>query len=119
MIVRTRDEGTDPLMAPKSKPPVVLLHDVEAVHADLVTALEAAGPSSRPGLQEALRIVGHHRSLTDEERTAEWVRRTLRDADADPARDHVHAVKALREAVPGLGLIAANDLVRTSGRGRA
>ncbi|MEW1546470.1 hypothetical protein [Streptomyces tsukubensis] len=101
-------------MAIKRTPPVVILHDADAVHADLLTALESADPSLRPGLQEALRIVEHHRLLTDEQRTAEWVRRTLRDAGIDPAHDHVRAVKTLREAIPGLGLIAANDLVRTS-----
>ncbi|MFJ8228899.1 hypothetical protein ACIQ9E_02905 [Streptomyces sp. NPDC094448] len=104
-------------MATKRTPPVVVLHDVDAVHADLLAALETDDPSLRPGLQEALRRVEQHRLPTDRQRTAEWVRRTLRDADIDPARDQVRAVKALREAVPGLGLIAANDLVRTSVQG--
>ncbi|AZK97476.1 MULTISPECIES: hypothetical protein [Streptomyces] len=103
-------------MATRSTPPVVLLHDVDAVRADLVTALESADPSLRPGLEEALRIAERHGALTDEQRTGEWVRRTLRAADTDPAADHVRAVKALREAVPGLGLIAANGLVKAAGR---
>ncbi|MFF8960618.1 hypothetical protein [Streptomyces sp. NPDC014894] len=105
-------------MATRRTPPVVLVHDADAVHADLVAALEAADPSSRPGLQEALSVVERHRASTDEQRTARWVRRTLRDAGADPERDHVHAVRTLREAVPGLGLIAANDLVKSAGRDR-
>ncbi|GGZ20831.1 hypothetical protein GCM10010387_12260 [Streptomyces inusitatus] len=105
-------------MAFKRTLPFVLLHDADDVHADLVTALETADPSSRAGLQEALRIVERHRALTDEQRTGEWVRRTLRDAEADPVHDHVRAVKVLREAAPGLGLVAANDLVKASGEDR-
>ncbi|MFI1018775.1 hypothetical protein [Streptomyces sp. NPDC020965] len=102
-------------MASKRTLPIVLLHDVDAVRVDLLGALESADASSLPGLREALRIVERHTALTDEQRTEEWVRRTLREAGVDPVRDHVRAVKTLREAVPGLGLIAANDLVKMVG----
>ncbi|MBC9719553.1 hypothetical protein H9Y04_44395 [Streptomyces sp. TRM66268-LWL] len=100
-------------MASKNAPPILVLHDLDTVKEELTAALETADPQHRTGLEEALRIVDRHSAVSDDERTREWARRLIRDAGIDAARDQVRAVKAVRDAVPGLGLIAANSLVNS------
>lgn len=93
------------------KSPILVLHDLDTVRAELVIACATADARQRAGLGAALAIVEHHWTTTDAQRTREWARRVLRDADVDPANDHVRAVRTLRQAVPGLGLVTANNLV--------
>ncbi|MEV7289717.1 hypothetical protein AB0O01_35075 [Streptomyces sp. NPDC093252] len=98
-------------MAARNAPPFLVLHDLDAVKAEITEALATADETRRPGLEAAARIVDRHLTHSDEQRTRDWVRRFVQDSGLDAERDQVRAVKALREAVPGLGLIAANDLV--------
>ncbi|WP_336605623.1 hypothetical protein [Streptomyces sp. BA2] len=100
-------------MASKNEPPIVVLHDLEDVRSEINAALETASDNRRPGLQAALDILNRHATATDDQRIRQWVRRTLSEAGVEPD-EHVRAVKALRDAVPGLGLIAANDLVKST-----
>ncbi|MEU8760736.1 hypothetical protein [Streptomyces sp. NPDC048659] len=93
--------------------PIVVLHDLEDVRAELVAELGAAGEAERPGLEAALRVVDRRAAVDDGEHVRRWVSRTLAAAGVDPAQDFVRAVKTLREAAPGLGLVAANDLVKS------
>ncbi|MFF1923680.1 hypothetical protein ACFVW8_24290 [Streptomyces sp. NPDC058221] len=93
------------------KSPILVLHDLDTVRAELVIARETADARQRAGLGAALAIVEQHWATTDEQRTREWARRVLRTAGVDPASDHVRAVRTLRRAVPGLGLVTANSLV--------
>ncbi|WP_369204505.1 hypothetical protein [Streptomyces sp. PU-14G] len=101
-------------MARKNASPIVVLHDVESVRTEIAAALRTADPQHRAGLEEALRLVDRYAEVTDEERTREWVRRVVEDAGVDLDSHHVRAVKALREAVPGLGLVDANNLVNSA-----
>ncbi|MET8828463.1 hypothetical protein ABZX40_22825 [Streptomyces sp. NPDC004610] len=98
-------------MAGRNAPPFLVLHDLDAVKAEITTALATADDTQRPGLEAAARIVDRHLTHSDAQRTQDWVRRFVQDTGIDVEREPVKAVKALREAVPGLGLIAANDLV--------
>lgn len=97
--------------------PILVLHDLEAVRLELLIARETADERQCAGLSAALAIVEHHWAMTDEQRAREWARRLLRDAGVDPARDAVRAVRTLREAAPGLGLIAANVLAKSARSG--
>ncbi|MEU1134376.1 hypothetical protein ABZ383_31720 [Streptomyces sp. NPDC005900] len=101
-------------MVSKSKPPIVVLHDLEDVRSEINATLETACENQRPGLQAALDILNRRATATDDQRVREWVRRTVSEAGVEIDEDHVRAVKALRDAVPGLGLIAANDLVKSA-----
>lgn len=101
-------------MVSKNQPPIVVLHDLEDVRLEINVALEAASESQRPGLQAALDILNRCATATDDQLVREWVRRTVSEAGVEIGEDHVRAVKALRDAVPGLGLISANDLVKSA-----
>ncbi|MFF3001921.1 hypothetical protein ACFVTF_03825 [Kitasatospora sp. NPDC057940] len=93
--------------------PIVVLHDLDDVRAELLAEIRTAGAAERPGLEAALRVVDRQVIVADEERVRRWASRILAAADVDPALDMVRAVKVLRDAVPGLGLISANDLVKS------
>jgi hypothetical protein len=77
-------------------------------------------PRTRPGLEAALGILTGYRD--DELRrrwvlgAGCWVLRILGDASVDPRTHEVRAVKALRDAVPGLSLTAAVAFVREAAR---
>ncbi|MFJ3221385.1 hypothetical protein ACIPLC_36380 [Kitasatospora sp. NPDC086801] len=100
-------------MFTKNAPTIVVLHDLDDIRAELLAELQTAGAAERPGLEAALRLVDRQVTVAHEERVRRWVSRTLSAADVDPALDPVRAVRVLREAVPGLGLISANDMVKS------
>jgi hypothetical protein len=79
------------------------------VREDLQKALAAAGERERPGLEEALRIIGRY---SPEQLRRRWVADTLTAAAVDPQTDTVKAVKALRDAAPGLSLSDAVAMVK-------
>jgi hypothetical protein len=79
------------------------------VREDLRKALAAAGERERPGLEEALRTIGEY---SPEELRRRWVAGILTAAAVNPQTDSVKAVKALRDAAPGLSLSDAVALVK-------
>ncbi|GHF80097.1 hypothetical protein GCM10010504_56000 [Streptomyces griseus] len=78
-----------------------------------VRELDSAGEAEQPGLRKALHLLDQRATATDEQLVREWATRTLSRAGVNPAQDHVRAVKVLRETIPGLGLRAGNDLVKS------
>lgn len=91
-----------------------LLPSLDPVKGALRAALEEAGEAERPGLQRALAIVEEF-DAADQAATADWARKTLAVAGVDPVTHEIRAVKAIRQARPGLGLKEAVDLVKSLG----
>ncbi|MCI4041942.1 hypothetical protein [Streptomyces sp. TRM75563] len=92
---------------------VLILRDLESLRDEIVREMESADEAEQPGLRKALHLLGQRAAATDEQLVQDWVTRTLSRAGVDPAQDHVRAVKVLRETIPGLGLRAGNDLVKS------
>ncbi|WP_103511440.1 hypothetical protein [Streptomyces sp. SM13] len=97
----------------KHEPHILILRDLESLRDEIVREMESADEAEQPGLRKALHLLGQRAAATDEQLVQDWVIRTLSRAGADPAQDHVRAVKVLRETIPGLGLRAGNDLVKS------
>lgn len=89
---------------------LVVLNDLDKAHTALQEALETAGHEEAPGLRRALDIV-ESIAATGDPRLC-WAREVLAAKGIDPREKEVHAVKALREEVPGMQLVAAVQLVR-------
>ncbi|MFJ7088548.1 hypothetical protein ACIQU8_35590 [Streptomyces griseus] len=97
----------------KHEPHILILRDLESLRDEIVRELDSAGEADQPGLRKALHLFDQRATATDEQLVQEWVTRTLSRAGVNPAQDHVRAVKVLRETIPGLGLRAGNDLVKS------
>ncbi|MFD7920657.1 hypothetical protein ACFV3R_15710 [Streptomyces sp. NPDC059740] len=90
---------------------VTVLRDLEIVRSRLESALAEADPELAPGLRYALDVV----TELDDERTdlrTEWARGVLETEGVDPRAHEVRAVKALRDARPGLSLRDAVEMVK-------
>ncbi|MFF3288132.1 hypothetical protein [Streptomyces sp. NPDC003023] len=98
----------------KQELPVVVVRDADAITAAVRAALDRAAPEDRPGLELALEIVEDASAATYEELRAHWVRQRLDAAGVQGPADSVSAIKALREAAPGLSLKAAVDLAKAA-----
>ncbi|MBM9619816.1 hypothetical protein ACFU9F_20210 [Streptomyces zhihengii] len=92
----------------------IFVRDSDAVTAALGKALAEAPPEERPGLERALEIAGGVCSSSEAETQARWVRAHLDAAAVTGPADSVTAIKALREAAPGMSLLAAVELARTT-----
>ncbi|MET7639379.1 hypothetical protein [Streptomyces sp. NPDC005438] len=95
---------------------VLVVREAEWLEEALTRALASADEAERPGLERAVELVARERDRADGEVTARWVRERLRDSGADPRTRPVQAIKALREAVPGLGLLSAKEMVEEAAR---
>ncbi|WP_077797862.1 hypothetical protein [Streptomyces sp. JHA26] len=91
---------------------VLVLRDAEVVAEGLREALADAPPEQRPGLERAVALVERAAAAPDADLRARWVRERLAAAGYEGPADSVHAVKALREAAPGLSLLSAVLLSR-------
>ncbi|WP_017592093.1 hypothetical protein [Nocardiopsis potens] len=87
---------------------LIVLRDIDSAVEALREALAAADPAEEPGLLRALAILEQE---TDPDPRLRWTRQVLADAGIDPREKKVHAVKAVRDALPGLSLQQAVDLV--------
>ncbi|MFC9272394.1 hypothetical protein ACFTXJ_32000 [Streptomyces zhihengii] len=92
----------------------IFVRDSDGVTAALREALAEAPPEERPGLEGALEIAGGVCSSSEAETQARWVRAHLDAAAVTGPADSVTAIKALREAAPGMSLLAAVELARTT-----
>ncbi|MBQ0825384.1 hypothetical protein [Streptomyces tagetis] len=95
------------------KPPeiaVLVLRDADVVARALRQALAEASPEERPGLERAATLVERAAETSDAELRARWVHERLAAVGHEGPADSVRAVKALRDAVPGLSLLAAVQL---------
>jgi DNA-binding phage protein len=91
---------------------VFIIRDSRSVEDALRQALETADADERAGLQRALTVVEQTVGLPDVQVRRRWVRDILNRTGVDAASDSVNAVKVLRQAVPGLSLAAAYQLVK-------
>ncbi|MFK0280769.1 hypothetical protein ACIQVL_09905 [Streptomyces sp. NPDC090499] len=88
---------------------VLTIRDADGIAAALRQALAEAAPEERPGLERAVALV--ESTAADESRLrARWVRSRLAAAGFTGDITSVAAVKALRQAEPGLSLLAAVQL---------
>ncbi|MFD3519490.1 hypothetical protein [Streptomyces sp. NPDC058653] len=86
---------------------VLVVRDADEVAEAVDSALKTADPEERPGLERAAALLAAAREATDSEVRGAWARRQLVEAGVDGRPDSVKAVKALREAQPGLSLLQA------------
>ncbi|MFJ8312620.1 MULTISPECIES: hypothetical protein [unclassified Streptomyces] len=96
---------------------VLVLRDADTVTEAIRDALAGAGEAERPGLEAAVRIAERAAAVPDRELRARWVR--LQRASVGypgPDDESMHAIKALRQAQPGLSLLAAVQLTKDAAR---
>ena len=91
---------------------VLAIRDTDVVAAALRQALAEASPEERPGLERAAALVDSTASATESVLRARWVRSRLAAVGFTGDIASVAAVKALRQAVPKLSLLAAVQLQR-------
>lgn len=91
---------------------VLGLSDRDEIADTLRAALDAADDTDRPGLARALALVEAAPVRTDAELRGRWARERIEAAGVEVKPDSVHAVKALRDAEPGLSLISAVRLTK-------
>ncbi|MFD9099148.1 hypothetical protein [Streptomyces collinus] len=89
---------------------VLTLRDADVVAAALRQALAEASPQERPGLERAAALVEATAAASESRLRARWVRARLAAAGFSGDIASVAAVKALRQAEPGLSLLAAVQL---------
>ncbi|MEU8925537.1 hypothetical protein AB0D10_32175 [Kitasatospora sp. NPDC048545] len=89
---------------------VLLIRDSDTVAAALKQALAEASPEERPGLERAVAVVESTAAATETRLRATWVRSRLAAAGFTGDIGSVHALKALRQAEPGLSLLSAVEL---------
>ncbi|MFF4309693.1 hypothetical protein [Streptomyces sp. NPDC001507] len=93
-----------------SKEATLLLRDADVITAVLRQALADASPEERGGLERAVAIAESIAAATGAEVRARWVRSQLAAVGFTGDVASVAAVKALRQAEPGLSLLAAVQL---------
>lgn len=86
---------------------VLVVRDVDEVAEAVDRALRTAGPDERPGLERAAALLAAAKEVTDAELRGNWARRKIAEAGVKGRADSVRAVKALRDAEPGLSLLQA------------
>ncbi|GAA1934084.1 hypothetical protein GCM10009837_69930 [Streptomyces durmitorensis] len=91
---------------------VVVLRDADVIAEALRDALSSAGEAERPGLERAAALVAEASRTTEAELRGRWTRQRLTDAGHEGPVDSVAAIKALRQAEPGLSLLAAVQLTK-------
>ncbi|MEU5896185.1 hypothetical protein [Streptomyces venezuelae] len=89
---------------------VIALRDTDAVADELRAALATADDRDRPGLERAVEILARTAAVPDTEVRGRWALNQMAAAGHTGPADSVHAVKALRQAEPGLSLVAAVQL---------
>lgn len=91
---------------------VIVVRDADAIGAALRQALETAAAEERPGLERALAVVADAAGAPDAEVRGRWAGGRIRAGGHQGPLDSIAAVKALRRAEPGLGLLQAVQLSR-------
>ncbi|GHI06108.1 hypothetical protein AQI88_28590 [Streptomyces cellostaticus] len=98
-------------MFSKKEAHLVVLNDLDEARAALQEALRGAeGEETAAGLRRALDIVDGIGDGLDPR--VRWAQQALAEAKLDPKAQEVASVKALRDALPGLSLVTAVELVR-------
>ncbi|MFJ6662536.1 MULTISPECIES: hypothetical protein [unclassified Streptomyces] len=89
---------------------LLVIRDAEVVASALREALAQASPEERPGLERAVALVESAAGATEGKLRADWTRARLAAVGFTGDLSSVAAVKALRQAEPGLSLLAAVQL---------
>ncbi|MEU1007805.1 hypothetical protein ACIP4Y_00280 [Streptomyces sp. NPDC088810] len=89
---------------------VLVIRDSDLVAAALRDALAGASEEERAGLERAVALVGATAGASEGQLRADWVRSRLADVGFSGDVESVAAIKALRQAEPGLSLLAAVQL---------
>lgn len=93
---------------------LLALREADDVAEALRGALADAPEAERAGLERALSVVAEVRAADDAALKARWVRKVLAEAGCEEAPDSVPAIKALRQAEPGLSLLQAVTLAKAA-----
>ncbi|MFE9771351.1 hypothetical protein ACFYOV_06700 [Streptomyces sp. NPDC005931] len=88
---------------------LIALSDLDEAREAVRHALAGASATDAPGLRAALSILD---GFTASDPRVRWVRSVLEERGIDPRTHEVAAIKAVRDELPGLGLVAAVTLVR-------
>ncbi|MEV0180520.1 hypothetical protein AB0I54_14665 [Streptomyces sp. NPDC050625] len=97
-------------MFSKKETHFVVLNDLDEARAAIQRALDdAIGSDTAAGLRRALEIVD---GIGGGDPRVRWAAQVLAEAELDAREQEIKAVKALREALPGLSLAAAVDLLK-------
>ncbi|MGC4949942.1 hypothetical protein ACLQ2N_27555 [Streptomyces sp. DT224] len=91
---------------------VIVVRDADDVAAALREELARAADADRPGLERALALAEARAGVPDAELRGRWTGRRIRAGGHGGPLDAVAAVKALRQAEPGLSLRQAVQLSR-------
>ncbi|MYS38291.1 hypothetical protein K388_00717 [Streptomyces sp. KhCrAH-43] len=91
---------------------LIVVRDSDAVVAALRDELARAGEAERPGLERALALAEARTGAPDAELRGRWAARRITAGGYVGPLDAVAAVKALRQAEPGLSLRQAVLLSR-------
>ncbi|MFD8717582.1 hypothetical protein ACFV2H_06005 [Streptomyces sp. NPDC059629] len=89
---------------------IVVIRDAQVVAAALREALVGASAETRAGLERAVAVVESTAAVTAGRLRGDWVRARLADVGFSGDLTSAEAVKALRQAEPGLSLLAAVQL---------
>jgi ribosomal protein L7/L12 len=93
----------------KKEAHLVALSDLDEAREAVRQALAGASAAEEPGLRAALGILD---GFAGSDPRVRWVAQVLGQQGIDPRTHEVAAIKALRDALPGLGLASAAELVR-------
>ncbi|MFD8804144.1 hypothetical protein [Streptomyces sp. NPDC059597] len=92
----------------------LVVRETDLVTAALRQALADAAPEERPGLERALAVVAATATADDDRLCARWFRNRLAATGFTGDIGSVAALKALRQAERGLGLLTAVRLQKAA-----
>ncbi|MFJ5557817.1 hypothetical protein ACIQCD_10415 [Streptomyces sp. NPDC093250] len=95
---------------------LVALSDLDEAREAVRQALADASDADAPGLRVALGILD---GFTASDPRVRWVGKVLGEQGINPRTHEVAAIKALRDALPGLSLVAATALAREAKQSQA
>ncbi|MEU9138756.1 hypothetical protein AB0D33_22830 [Streptomyces sp. NPDC048404] len=95
----------------KKEAHLIALSDLGDARDAVSRALSDAPADEAPGLRRAARILDELAERGEEPRVR-WARGILERDGVDPVTHEVAAVRALRQELPGLSLLAATQLAR-------
>lgn len=91
---------------------VLVLRDADVIAAAVRRCLDDASPEERPGLERAVNLVEEAAAASDADLRTRWVRERVTAAGIEGSYDSVHAIRALRQAAPGLTLLQARQMAK-------
>ena len=96
---------------------VLVVRDADGILDAVRAALSTATPEERPGLERAAAIIAEASEASAAELRGRWVRQQLDAAGIEGPAYSIPALKALRQAQPGLSLLAAVEFAKEADAG--